>query len=81
MMRKMKGGKNSPQYALFGVSNGGSSFWGEPTTFLAWYANQEYISKEIEEIHKAISQGISTYTLQYSAKTQRRWASIKVIED
>ena len=77
---KMKGGKNSPQYALFGVSNGGSSFWGEPTTFLAWYANQECISKEIEEIQKAISQGISTYTLQYSAKTERRWASIKVIE-
>lgn len=79
--QKMKGGKNSPQYALFGVSNGGSSFWGEPNTFLAWYANQECISKEIEEIHKAISQGISTYTLQYSAKTQRRWASIKVIEE
>ena len=77
---KMKGGKNSPQYALFGVSNGGSSFWGEPTTFLAWYANQECITKEIEEIQKAISQGISTYTLQYSAKTKRRWASIKVIE-
>ncbi len=77
---KMKGGKNSPQYALFGVSNGGSSFWGEPTTFLAWYANQERISKEIEEIHKAISQGIPTYTLKYSAKTQRRWASIKMIE-
>lgn len=79
--QKMKGGKNSPQYALFGVSNGGSPFWGEPTTFLAWYANQACISKEIEEIHKAISQGISTYTLQYSAKTQRRWASIKIVEE
>ena len=79
--QKMKGGKNSPQYFLFGVSKGGSSFWGEPTTFLAWYANQESISKEIAEIHKAISQGIPTYTLQYSAKTQRRWMRIKMIEE
>lgn len=30
---KMKRGKKSPQYALFGVSNGSSSFWGEPTIF------------------------------------------------
>jgi len=78
---KMRGGKNSPQYALFGFGQGGSNFWGEPTSFLGWYANEELISKEIEEIHKAISQGIQTYTLQYSAKTQRRWISIKMIEE
>jgi len=78
---KMRGGKDSPQYALFGVNRGGSNFWGEPTTFLGWYANEELISKEIAEIHRAISQGISTYTLQYSAKTERRWARIKMIEE
>lgn len=78
---KMKGGKNSPKYALFGMSRGGSSFWGEPTTFLGWYADIEQISKEIEEIHKAISQGIPNYTLQYSAKTERRWASVKIVEE
>ena len=78
---KMHGGKNSPQYALFGVDRGGSSYWGEPTTFLGWYANEEQISKEIGEIHKAISKGIPMYTLQYSAKTQRRWASIKIVEE
>ena len=76
---KMRGGKNSPQYILFGVDRGGSSFWGEPTTFLGWYASEEQISKEIAEIHRAISQGIPTYTLQYSAKTERRWASVKII--
>ena len=64
---KMRGGKDS-------------NFWGEPTTFLGWYANEEQFSKEIEEIHRAISTGIPTYTLQYSAKTQRRWASVKMIE-
>lgn len=78
---RMKGGKNSPHYALFGESQCGTDFWGAPRTFLGWYANEEQISKEIAEIHKAISQGIPTYTLQYSAKTERRWASIKIVED
>ena len=78
---KIRGGKNSPQYILFGVDRGGSSFWGEPTTFLGWYASEEQISKEIAEINRAISQGIPTYTLQYSAKTERRWASIKMVEE
>ena len=77
---KMRGGKSSPQYALFGVGRGGSNFWGEPTTFLGWYANQEQISKEIEEIHRAILRGAPTYTLQYSAKTERRWGKCKMIE-
>ena len=78
---KMRGGKGSPQYILFGVDRGGSNFWGEPTTFLGWYASEEMISKEITEIHKAILQGIPTYTLQFSAKTQRRWASVKIVEE
>ena len=78
---KMRGGKKSPQYALFGVDRGGSNFWGEPTTFLGWYANEEMISKEIAEIYRAMSQGTPTYTLQFSAKTQRRWASVKIVEE
>ena len=78
---KMRGGKASPQYALFGVDRGGSNFWGEPTTFLGWYASEEQISKEIAQIHNAISKGIPTYTLQFSTKTQRRWASIKIVEE
>ena len=77
---KMHGGKNAPQYALFGVDRGGSSYWGEPTAFLGWYANEEQISKEIAQIHNAISKGIPTYTLQFSAKTQRRWVSIKIVD-
>ena len=79
---KMRGGKNAPQYALFGVDKGETNFWGDqPTTFLGWYANHELISKEVEEIHKAITQGEPAYTLQYSAKTERRWASVKIIEE
>lgn len=77
---KMRGGKKSPQYALFGVSNGGSSFWGEPSTFLGWYADQEQISKEMEEICEAIRKGAPSYTLQYSARTERCWARVKIVE-
>ena len=77
---KMSGGKSSPQYALFGISNGTPSFWGEPTTFLGWYANKELISKEISEIYSAIQNGVATYTLKYSAKTERKWMRIKIIE-
>ena len=77
---KMSGGKSSPQYALFGVSKGTPSFWGEPTTFLGWYANKELISKEISEIYSAIRNGAATYTLKYSAKTERKWMRIRIIE-
>ena len=78
---KMLGGKSSPKYALFGVSNGVSSFWGEPTTFLGWYASKEQITKEVTEIQHAIMSGDAAYTLKYSAKTERRWAGIKIIEE
>ena len=78
---KMYGGKLSPQYALFGVSNGISFFGDEPTTFLGWYADKEMVAKEISEIQNAIRSGIATYTLKYSAKTERRWTRIKIIEE
>ena len=78
---KMMGGKSSPQYFLFGVSKGIASFWGEPTTFLGWYADKEQITKEVEEIQRAIANGIPTYTLKYSAKTERRWAKVKIVEE
>ena len=77
---KMHGGKSSPQYCLFGVSNGIASFWGEPTTFLGWYADKEQITKEISEIQNAIVRGDATYVLKYSAKTERKWTKVKIIE-
>ncbi len=79
--QKMSGGKKSPQYALFSVGNGGFTFWGEPTTFLGWYADQEQISKEIAQNQQAIAQGIPAYTLQYSARVERKWMRMVMIED
>ncbi len=78
--QKMKGGKKEPEYMLSGVGSGGNYFWGEPTTFLGWYANNELISKEIKEIQQAIQQGIQTYELKYSAKVERKWLRIVMVE-
>ena len=75
---KMSGGKSSPQYALFGKSEGTEFFGGEPTTFLGWYANEDDISKEIMEIHNAIVNGIATYTLKYNVRTKKRLLGIKI---
>ena len=76
--QKMSGGKSSPQYALFGKSEGNGFFGDEPTTFLGWYANEEDISKEIMEIHDAIVNGIAMYTLKYSVRTKKRLLGIKI---
>ena len=76
--QKMSGGRSSPQYALFGKSEGSGYFGDEPTTFLGWYATEEDISKEIMAIHDAIVDGITTYTLQYSVRTKKRFLGIKI---
>jgi len=39
------------------------------------------IAKETSEIQKEISEGVLTYTLKYSAKTERRWAKIIIVEE
>ena len=75
---KMSSGKSSPQYALFGTSEGKGMFGEEPTTFLGWYATEKDISKEITEIHDAIVNGIATYTLKYSVRTKKRLLGIKI---
>ncbi len=79
--QKMNGGKKSPQYSLFGITGSGSYFWGEPTTFLGWYANAELLSKEIGEIQHAITQGVPTYELKYSARVERNWLRIVMVDE
>lgn len=78
---KMHGGKNSPQYALFGFSNEGISFWGQPTTFLGWYADKESLSNEVHEIQQAILQGLPSYELKYNVKVEKNWFRIKIIQN
>ena len=76
--QKMSGGKSSPQYALFGKSEGTGMFGDEPTTFLGWYVDENDISKEIAEIHNAIVNGVATYTLKYSVRTKKRFFGMKI---
>lgn len=76
---QFKGGKKSPKYALIGVqSNGGSSFCGENTTFLGWYASQESIANEIRSIYEAIAKGIPAHSLKYSVKVEKHLFSVKI---
>ncbi len=79
--QKMHGGKRAPQYALYGVSGGITSFWGEATTFLGWYANQEALAKEVDEIFGALQAGVQSYTLQYSVKVARKWLGLTMTEE
>ena len=76
--QKMSSGKSSPQYALFGKSEGKGMFGEELTTFLGWYANENDISKEIAEINDAIVNGVATYTLKYSVRTKKRFLGMKI---
>ena len=75
--QKMSNGTLSPQYALFAKSEG-KGFYGEDTTFLGWYASEEDISKEIMDIHDAIVNGISMYTLKYNVRTKKRLLGMKI---
>ena len=76
--QKMSDGKSSPQYALFGKSDGSGVFGDESATFLGWYATEKDISKEIMEIHDAIVNGIATYTLKYNVRTKKRLLGMKI---
>jgi len=79
--QKFKGGKHAPQYALYGVSDAGTSFWGETNTFLAWYASGEQLEKEIAEIENAIFSGVPAYTLKYSVQVERHFFGLKMTDD
>ena len=76
--QKMSGGKSSPQYALFGKSEGTGMFGEEPTTFLGWYANENDISKEITAISDAIVNDVATYTLKYNVRTKKKFLGMKI---
>lgn len=74
---RFKGGRGSPQYALFAAGNDGISFWGTSSTFLGWYAGAEDLEKEMAEIQDAIFRGDSTYALKYSVRVERRLLGLR----
>lgn len=70
--------EGSPKYALFGVD--GQSFFGENTTVLGWYTDEEAIQKEISQIVGALTEGVPFYQLQYAAKVKAHWWGVKLVE-
>lgn len=78
--QRFLGGEKAPRYALFGATCTSSSFWGSESTFLGWYATEELLRREMDEIRDALFSGISTYELKYSAKVTRHFLSIKIEE-
>ena len=70
--------KDEPKYALFGVD--GSSFWGESTTVLGWYDDEEKLKQEIQAIKEALTEGRDAYTLKYAVKVKWHWGKIKIAE-
>lgn len=63
---KFKTRKDQPKFALFGVD--GTSFWGENTTVLGWYMDEESIQKEISDIALAMQSHDVSYDLKYASK-------------
>lgn len=79
--QKFRGGKDSPQYALFGVGMDAHPFWGQPNTFLGWYADRDSLEKEIKEIQSAFAKGIASYELKYSVRTERKGLKLKIVRE
>ena len=70
--QRYRGGKNSPQYALFASDDASeASLWGPQSIFLAWYRNLDDVTREIDEIRKALEEGRPSYTLQFSVKCKQ----------
>ncbi len=70
---------DEPHYWLIGVSNGG--FWGEQSIVLGWYAHEEKIKKEMDNIAEAIKIGSPVYELKYASKVKNRLLRIKIDEE
>lgn len=78
--QQFKGKKNEPEYALFAADKSNSYFNGENRTIIGWYRNKADISKETEEIYKAISAGENNYTLKYAVNVNKKGLTIQITE-
>ena len=75
--QQYKGGRNSPQFALY--ASDGMNLSLSQNTFLAWYRNLEDVTKELAGIQAALDAGAASYTLQYSVKCKQNL--FRTIED
>ncbi|GAA0223980.1 helix-turn-helix domain-containing protein [Metaclostridioides mangenotii] len=68
--RVFKPKNNQPYAMLLGIDK--HTFWGENTVPLGWYASEEDIKNEIEDIYKAIANKQKNYRLKYNVKIKKR---------
>ena len=76
---KYRGGKDSPQYALFGSDESTNTVFEANNTFLGWYADKEQISKEIKKIKEAFLSGQSSYELKYNVEVEKKLMGMKLV--
>lgn len=69
---------DEPKYWLIGVNGG--AFWGEKTTVLGWYTDEDKIKKEMAEIEEAINNGSPAYQLKYAVKVKNKMLRVKIDE-
>ena len=73
-----KAKNNEPKYWLIGVNSG--AFWGEKSIILGWYADEEKIKKEMDEIAESIKNGVAAYELKYAVKVKNKMLRVKIDE-
>lgn len=73
---RYKAKDDEPKYWLLGINNGG--FWGEKSILLGWYANEEKIKREMDEIAQAINKGVLSYELKYASKVKNKMLRVKI---
>lgn len=67
---------DEPKCWLIGVNSG--AFWGEKSIVLGWYVDEDKIKKEMDEIAKAISDGLPAYELKYAVKVKNKMLRVKL---
>ena len=75
--QRFKGGKNSPQFALYASRGNDLSF--SQNTFLAWYRDLDDVTRELAGIQAALDAGAASYTLQFSVKCKQNL--LRTMED
>ncbi|MEA4825282.1 MAG: helix-turn-helix transcriptional regulator [Clostridium sp.] len=74
-----KAKSDEPKYWLIAVNSG--AFWGEKSIVLGWYADEEKIKKEMDEIAEAINNGVLVYELKYAVKVKNKMLRVKIDEE
>jgi len=77
--QRFRGGRNSPEYALYSWDGNAVPPLGAQNTFLAWYRNLDDVTRELAGIQNALNAGAASYTLQYSVKCKQNL--LRTIED